>query len=105
MRFVLRMLKALALLIVLAVIGVAGWLFVQPPELLRVGDGYAAKIVCSNVFISGREAEEVLHDDVQAPGNPLLRLVRVSVDRDDDRVTAPTIGRTGRSPRCLPMKE
>ncbi|PDS75905.1 6-aminohexanoate hydrolase [Rhizobium sp. L43] len=92
MRFVLRILKALVLLIVLVVIGAGGWLFVQPPELLRVGDGYAAKIVCSNVFIAGREAEDVLHDDVQAPGNPLLRLVRVSVDRDNDRVTARFMG-------------
>ncbi|EJC80326.1 penicillin-binding protein, beta-lactamase class C [Rhizobium leguminosarum bv. trifolii WSM2297] len=92
MRFVLRILKALALLVVFVVIGAAGWLFVQPPELLRVGDGYAAKIVCSNVFIAGREAEEVLEDDVQAPGNPLLRLVRVSVDRDNDRVTARFMG-------------
>jgi len=92
MRFVLRILKALALLVVLFVIGAGGWLFVRPPELLRVGDGYAAKIVCSNVFIAGREAEEVLEDDVQAPGNPLLRLVRVSVDRDNGRVTARFLG-------------
>lgn len=54
MRFVLRILKALALLLVLVVIAAAGWLFIRPPELLRVGDGYAAKIVCSNVFIAGR---------------------------------------------------
>ena len=92
MRFVLRVLKALALLLILVVIAGAGWLFVRPPELLRVGDGYAAKIVCSNVFIAGREADEVLRDDVQAPGNPLLRLMRVSVDHDNDRVTARFMG-------------
>ncbi|MBX4888571.1 serine hydrolase domain-containing protein [Rhizobium bangladeshense] len=92
MRFVLRALKALALLLVLTVVAGAAWLFIWPPELLRVGDGYAAKIVCSNVFIAGRNAEEVLEDDVQAPGNPLLRLVRVSVDRDDNRVTARFMG-------------
>ncbi|MGR9247124.1 serine hydrolase domain-containing protein [Rhizobium leguminosarum] len=92
MRFVLRILKALTLLLVLIIVAAAGWLFIRPPELLRVGDGYAAKIVCSNVFIAGREAEDVLHDDVQAPGNPLLRLVRVSVDRDNDRVTARFMG-------------
>ncbi len=54
MRFVLRILKALALLLVLLVITAASWLFIRPPELLSVGDGYAAKIVCSNVFIAGR---------------------------------------------------
>ncbi|OWV90275.1 6-aminohexanoate hydrolase [Rhizobium sp. R635] len=92
MRSVLRILKAFALLLVLLVIAGAGWLFVRPPELLRVGDGYAAKIVCSNVFIAGRDADDVLQDDVQAPGNPLLRLMRVSVDRDNDRVTARFMG-------------
>ncbi|MBX5039870.1 serine hydrolase [Rhizobium lentis] len=92
MRFVLRVLKALALLLVLVITVAAGWLFVWPPELLRVGDGYAAKIVCSNVFIAGRNADEVLENDVQAPGNPLLRLVRVSVDRDNNRVTARFMG-------------
>jgi len=92
MRLVLRILKALALLLVVVVIAAAGWLFIRPPELLRVGDGYAAKIVCSNVFLAGRDAEDVLNDDVQAPGNPLLRLVRVSVDHDDDRVTARFMG-------------
>ncbi|MEI1246473.1 serine hydrolase domain-containing protein [Rhizobium aouanii] len=92
MRFVPRVLKALTLLLVLIVVAGAAWLFVRPPELLRVGDGYAAKIVCSNVFIAGRNAEDVLEDDVQAPGNPLLRLVRVSVDRDNGRVTARFMG-------------
>ncbi|EGE58363.1 UNVERIFIED_ORG: hypothetical protein GGI63_002337 [Rhizobium esperanzae] len=92
MRFVLRVLKALALLVVLIIAAGTGWLFAWPPELLRVGDGYAAKIVCSNVFIAGRDADDVLHDDVQAPGNPLLRLVRVSVERDSGRVTARFMG-------------
>ncbi|WP_064694710.1 serine hydrolase domain-containing protein [Rhizobium aegyptiacum] len=92
MRFVPRVLKALALLLVVVVTTAAGWLFVRPPELLRVGDGYAAKIVCSNVFIAGRDAEEVLEEDVQAPGNPLLRLVRVSVDHDNGRVAARFMG-------------
>lgn len=49
-------------------LGAIVWLAVKPPELLRVGTGYAAKIVCSNVFIVGRDAASVLADDVQAPG-------------------------------------
>ena len=51
-----------------ALAAVAGWLVVAPPDLLRIGDGYAAKIVCSNVFIADRDANAVLADDVQAPG-------------------------------------
>ncbi|OWV98233.1 serine hydrolase [Rhizobium sp. R693] len=92
MRFVLRLLKSLALLFVVIVAAGAAWLYARPPELLRVGDGYAAKIVCSNVFLAGRDPEQVLYEDVQAPGNPLLRLVRVAVDRQEKRVTARILG-------------
>lgn len=58
------------------------WLRVAPPDLIRVGAAYSAKIVCSNVFIAARDAHEVLQVDVQAPGHPLLKLMRVSVDRE-----------------------
>ncbi|EPE97713.1 serine hydrolase domain-containing protein [Rhizobium grahamii] len=92
MRFVLRVVKSLALLLVVIVAMGGAWLYVNPPELLRVGDGYAAKIVCSNVFLAGRDPEQVLYEDVQAPGNPLLRLVRVAVDRQEKRVTARILG-------------
>jgi len=30
--------------------GLVIWLPLLPPALLRAGDGYAARIVCSNVF-------------------------------------------------------
>jgi len=69
---VLRILKAAAAGVAVIVVAGAGWLYVRPPELLRIGDGYAAKIVCSNVFLAGRDANAVLAEDVQAPGNPLL---------------------------------
>ncbi|MBB3590225.1 hypothetical protein FHX08_000569 [Rhizobium sp. BK529] len=92
MRVVLRIFKSLALLVILVAISGGAWLSVSPPELLRVGNGYAAKIVCSNVFIAGRDPDAVLYDDVQAPGNPLLRLLRVEVDRDSGRVTSRFMG-------------
>lgn len=71
------------------------WLWAAPPNLVRVGAGYAAKIVCSSVFISGRDPHEVLQDDVQAPGHPLLRLMRVSVDREAKVVRAGLFGFAG----------
>src|SRR5271154_5187490 len=70
---------AAALLMLLLLLTLFLWL--KPPDLLRVGAGYSAKIVCSNVFLAGRDPEEVLRVDVQAPGIALLRLMRVSVDR------------------------
>jgi len=82
---------SLALLLVAALL----WLWAAPPNLIRVGAGYAAKIVCSSVFISGRDPHQVLQDDVQSPGHPLLRLMRVSVDREQRTVRAGLFGFAG----------
>lgn len=87
-----RVLKTLGAAVVVAVAGTAGWLALAPPELLEVGDGYAAKIVCSNVFIAGRDGQAVLADDVQAPGHPLLKFISVSVDRERKLVSARIFG-------------
>ncbi|CCF19891.1 putative hydrolase [Pseudorhizobium banfieldiae] len=82
--------KIVGVLAVLVVAGVALWLYLAPPALLRVGAGYSAKIVCSNLFIAGRDAEDVLAVDVQAPGHPLLRLMEV--DGTERRVRALLLG-------------
>lgn len=88
MRFVVAAAKIFCLLVVLVIAATGLWLTLMPPELLRVGSGYAAKMVCSNVFIAGRDPDEVLAVDVQAPGNRLLELMRVSVDREAREVHA-----------------
>ena len=87
-----RILLGLAGLIVVVVAGLAIYLAVAPPELLRVADGYAAKIVCPNVFIANRDANEVLAVDVQAPGNPVLKLIGVALDKTAGTVTARMLG-------------
>ncbi|GAB4350031.1 MAG: serine hydrolase [Oricola sp.] len=91
----MRIVKALLLLVVVALAGLAGWLYVAPPDLIRVGSGYTAKIVCSNVFLAGRDPRDVLEVDVQAPGNPLLRLMRVAVDRNGGVVRTGLFGLFG----------
>ena len=70
-------------------------LWARPPELLRVGANYAAKMVCSNVYLAGRDPAEVLRDDVQAPGAVLLRFMRVSVDPAHGLVRAGLLGFIG----------
>jgi CubicO group peptidase (beta-lactamase class C family) len=84
---------ASVLALLLLVLIVALWL--KPPELLRIGANYAAKIVCSNVFLAGRDPDEVLRTDVQAPGAALLHLMRVSVDRQQQVVRAGLLGFIG----------
>ena len=92
----LKLLRVALLALLLLVVLAGAWLAVSPPELIRVGAGYSAKIVCSNVFISGRDAQQVLERDVQTHGHPLLRLMRVSVDREQRSVHAGLLGFAGR---------
>ncbi|WP_229257577.1 serine hydrolase domain-containing protein [Duganella callida] len=82
-------------MVVAVVAGGAATLAVRPPELLRVGANYGAKIVCSNVFIAGRDAQAVLADDVQAPGHPVLKHLRVSVDAQRKLVRTQFFGFVG----------
>lgn len=70
-------------------------LWARPPDLIRVGANYTAKIVCSNAFLTKRDPQEVLATDVQAPGHPLLRLMRVDVDREHGLVRAGLFGFIG----------
>lgn len=87
-----RFLKVTGSIVLLAILGIVLWLGFRPPELLKVGTGYAAKIVCSNVFLANRDAQAVLADDVQAPGHPLLKYLNVSVNDADQSVTAHIFG-------------
>ncbi len=97
MRRVLKFLKWLLILVVVAVGGLTALLYAAPPALIRVGSAYSAKIVCSNHFIAKRDAQEVLKIDVQAPGHPLLRLMQVSVDEAKGEVEAGLLGLFGKN--------
>lgn len=88
MRWLVMIGRGTVLLLVMGLTGLIIYLTLVQPELLRVGTGYAAKIVCSNVFVAGRPSAEVLAQDVQAPGNPLLRLIDIEVNQDERWVTA-----------------
>ncbi|MGT2466875.1 serine hydrolase domain-containing protein [Mesorhizobium atlanticum] len=97
MRAVVRFIKWLLGLVILTVVALFAWLYFAPPELIRVGSGYSAKIVCSNVFIAGRDPNQVLAVDVQAPGHPLLKLMKVSVDKERGLVSAGLLWVLGKS--------
>ncbi len=92
MKTLSRVLGFAATATAIAVVGGVLWLYSAPPALLRIGAGYSAKIVCSNVFLGGRDPDEVLAVDVQAPGHPLLKLMRVNVDRQKRQVRAALLG-------------
>jgi CubicO group peptidase (beta-lactamase class C family) len=94
-RIIFKLFKWLLALVLVAIIAAAAWLYFFPPALIRVGAGYTAKIVCSNVFIAKRRAETVLDVDVQAPGNPILKLFSVDVDQRGKIVRAALLGLFG----------
>lgn len=91
-----KILKVILAVLVFLGGGAIGLLYANPPELFRVAAGYSAKIVCSNVFIAGRDADEVLKVDVQAPGHPLLKFMVVDVDREAKLVHANLFGFFGK---------
>ncbi|MYM24340.1 serine hydrolase [Duganella sp. FT135W] len=93
-----KLVLAAAAVVVIAAGGaatLAAVLATKPPELLKVGANYGAKIVCSNVFIAGRDAQAVLADDVQAPGHPVLKHLNVKVDMERKTVRAQFLGFIG----------
>ena len=92
----LKLTAAAGAVLLLAAGGAVLSLALHPPELLRVGAGYGAKMVCSNVFIAGRDAQTVLADDVQAPGHPVLKYLRVRIDRERKLVHADLLGFIGK---------
>lgn len=84
------MLRKFAILIVVLMAVALPWLTFAPPELIRVGANYTAKMICSNVVLANRDPSDVLEIDVQAPGHPLLKLMRFSVDERGDNIVVRT---------------
>jgi hypothetical protein len=61
-------------------------------RVAHVATGFAAKTVCSGVFVSGRAPEAVLAEDIAAYRNPALAPVSVDVDRERGIATARFLG-------------
>ena len=57
-----------------------------------VGSGYSAEILCSAVFVSGRDPGAVETEDLSGPGLEPLSYFRKQVERDQKRATASYYG-------------
>ncbi len=55
-----------------------------------IGCGYKAKILCSGVFVSGRDAQSVLEQDLVF--HPLFDLIKAEVDYDQKAVDTSLLG-------------
>jgi CubicO group peptidase (beta-lactamase class C family) len=68
---------------------------VASPRLYRtalVGSGFTAEMLCSAVFVSHRDEQAVLAEDLKGPGDELLSFFRERIERDRKRVTASFYG-------------
>lgn len=90
-----RIVIGLIVILVLVLAGGLVWLRQSPPDVVRVAVNYAAKIVCSNVFVAGRAVDDILASDVQAPGHPLFWFMQAEVDQGAGTVETSVAGLFG----------
>jgi CubicO group peptidase (beta-lactamase class C family) len=89
---VLKVFKFLVAIPLLGILALSGWLAFVRPELLPLASAYAAKIVCSNVFIAKRDANAAIQTDVQFAERHIVDLMRIDVDAANRRVGAALFG-------------
>jgi hypothetical protein len=90
-----RRARALVVLAILSLLG-AGAVAVPAYRIALVGAGFAAKNVCSAVFVSGR-APAAAVEDLRAYRSTPLDFVRVAVEREPGRVTGSVFGLANRT--------
>ena len=92
MRQVLKLFKFLVPIPLLGIVGLSGWLSFVDPEILPLASAYAAKIVCSNVFIAKRDVDEVIRTDLQFREGSAVKFMKIDVDTANRRVGAALLG-------------
>jgi CubicO group peptidase (beta-lactamase class C family) len=61
-------------------------------RLAPIGTAYAAKTLCSGVFVAHRSADDVIREDVRADNHPLLRVIHPWVESEGTRASATFLG-------------
>ena len=79
-----------------------GWGIYLLSQLAPIGTAYAAKTLCSGVFVSGRPVEEVVRVDILAENHPLLKAVSPSLDRGGQLASATFLGFARRQAQYRP---
>ncbi len=75
------------LLIAALIAGVVTYFGVKADRLVRIGAGYKAKIACSEIFVAGRDADEILTSEFDGMA-AAMRQVTAKVDRQARQVRA-----------------
>lgn len=92
MRLALRIFGIVLGILALAIFGFTGWIVIARQDALQLASAATAKIVCSNVFMAGRDADATFQADLLALGHPILRLMKIDVSAADHRVDAGFLG-------------
>ena len=92
MRLARKLIGLLGAIAVLGVLGLSFWLTFARPELAPLASIYAARIVCSNHFIAGRNVESIRREDLVAQGHKIFNFMKIDVDAVDQRVSASLFG-------------
>ncbi|HTH96636.1 MAG TPA: serine hydrolase [Stellaceae bacterium] len=93
MRRVLKLIsKVLVTIVLLGVMGLSGWLTFSPPDGLLSASAYAAKMVCSNVFIAKRDADAVIGTDVEFVLPRIVKRMKISIETANQRVEVAYLG-------------
>jgi len=86
-RWAKRILFAVGIALIILMV-VAGWYL---SDTLPIGSGHTAKTICSNVFVSGRNAQDIFKEDI-APLHFLFAITDFKVDLDTKSVSADAYG-------------
>jgi len=81
--------RTIAIAVAVGVVAITAAIGVYLGPIAPVATGYAAKIACSGVFVSGRSLEDANGD---LPDNPLVPFLRVREDRSAEQVRASLLG-------------
>jgi CubicO group peptidase (beta-lactamase class C family) len=78
-------------LMVIVLLGIGFIIYFLVARVAPIGAGYKAKMLCSYLFLSGRQPEPILANDLE-PFNPLFKFVSTEVDYENRSVTATAFG-------------
>src|SRR5262245_25685767 len=81
----------LAVALVLAA-AAAAWAIGRLWSIAGIGAAYKAKVLCSTIFVSGRDIDPQRSDEISADSYWLLRPLRAHVDRRNQLVSASFFG-------------
>lgn len=92
MRLAFRIFGLIVGAIALAIAGLGCWILIARQDALQLATAAAAKTVCSNIFMAGRDKDAIVREDLLALGHRVFHLMKIDVDTADQRVDAALFG-------------